>query len=112
MAAGRIVYTQMLNERGGIEADLTVTRLGETAFLLVVPAATLQRDLAWLRRHAGERAVTILDVSAGEAVLPVMGPKARDLLALVSPDDFSNAAIPSAPPARSRSAWGSPGRTG
>jgi len=59
-----------------------------------VPAATLQRDLARLRRHAGERAVTILDVSAGEAVLPIMGPKARDLLALVSPDDFSNAAHP------------------
>ena len=94
VADGRIVYTQMLNERGGIEADLTVNRLGETTFLLVVPAATLQRDLAWLRRHAGERAVTVLDVSAGEAVLPVMGPKARDLLALVSPDDFSNAAHP------------------
>jgi 4-methylaminobutanoate oxidase (formaldehyde-forming) len=94
VAAGRIVYTQMLNERGGIEADLTVTRLGETAFLLVVPAVTLQRDLAWLRRHAGERAVTILDVSAGEAVVQVMGPKARDLLALVSPDDFSNAGHP------------------
>ena len=94
VADGRIVYTQMLNERGGIEADLTVTRLGETTFLVVVPAATLQRDLAWLRRHAGELAVTVLDVSAGEAVLPVMGPKARDLLALVSPDDFSNAAHP------------------
>ena len=94
VTAGRIVYSQMLNDRGGIEADLTVTRLGETAFLLVVPAATLQRDLARLRRHAGERAVTILDVSAGEAVLPVMGPKARALLALVSPDDFSNAGHP------------------
>jgi 4-methylaminobutanoate oxidase (formaldehyde-forming) len=61
---------------------------------MVVPAATLQRDLAWLRRHAGERAVTILDVTAGEAVLPVMGPRARDLLALVSPDDFSNEGHP------------------
>jgi glycine cleavage system aminomethyltransferase T len=52
---GRIVYTQMLNARGGIECDLTVTRLTETAFLLVVPGATLQRDLAWLRRHVGEQ---------------------------------------------------------
>ena len=51
---GRIVYTQMLNARGGIESDLTVTRLSETAFLLVVPGATLQRDLAWLRRHVGD----------------------------------------------------------
>ena len=92
--AGRIVYSQMLNDRGGIEADLTVTRLGETAFLVVVPAATLRRDLAWLRRHAGDRAVTILDVTAGEAVLPVMGPRTRELMALVSPDDFSNAAHP------------------
>jgi glycine cleavage system aminomethyltransferase T len=43
---GRVVYTQMLNARGGIESDLTVTRLSETAFLLVVPGATLQRDIA------------------------------------------------------------------
>lgn len=91
---GRIVYTQMLNDRGGIEADLTVTRLGEAIFLLVTPAATLQRDLAWIRRHIGDQAVTVLDVSAGEAVLPLMGPRARDLLALVSPNDFSNAAHP------------------
>ncbi len=91
---GRIVYTQMLNDRGGIECDLTVTRLSETAFLLVVPAATLQRDLAWLRRHVGERFATITDVTAGEAVFCVMGPKARDLMRAVSPDDLSNAAQP------------------
>ncbi len=76
--AGRIVYTQMLNARGGIESDLTVTRLGETAFLLVVPAATLRRDLAWLRRHLGEAAAVVTDVTAGEAVFCVMGPKARE----------------------------------
>lgn len=91
---GRIVYTQMLNARGGIESDLTVTRLSETAFLLVVPGATLQRDLAWLRKHVGEDFATITDVTAAEAVLCVMGPKARDLMAAVSPDDFSNAAHP------------------
>ena len=49
VAAGRIVYTQMLNERGGIESDLTVTRLSETAFLIVTGAATLHRDIAWLQ---------------------------------------------------------------
>ncbi|MEM9249703.1 MAG: FAD-dependent oxidoreductase [Pseudomonadota bacterium] len=94
VAAGRIVYTQMLNARGGIECDLTVTRLSETAYLLVVPGATVQRDLAWLRRHVGERFVVITDVTSGEAVLPLMGPKARDVLAECSPNDFSNAAHP------------------
>ena len=92
--AGRIVYTQMLNARGGIESDLTVTRLSEAAFLLVVPAATLQRDLNWLSRHLGEAAVVVTDISAAEAVIPVMGPRSRDLLSRVSPDDFSNAAHP------------------
>ncbi|RUS60089.1 FAD-dependent oxidoreductase [Pseudorhodobacter sp. E13] len=92
--AGRIVYTQMLNARGGIESDLTVTRLSETAYFLVVPGATLQRDLAWLRRHLGEAFAVITDVTAGEAVLCVMGPKSRELLQAVSPADFSNAAHP------------------
>ncbi len=92
--AGRMVYTQMLNARGGIECDLTATRLSETAFLLVVPGATLPRDLAWLRRHLGEEFVTITDVSAAEAVIPVMGPLSRELLSKVSPDDFSNGGHP------------------
>ncbi|MDP5351868.1 MAG: FAD-dependent oxidoreductase, partial [Paracoccaceae bacterium] len=91
---GKIVYTQMLNAKGGIEADLTVTRLSETAFLLVVPGATLQRDLAWLRAHLSDEFVVITDVTAGEAVICVMGPKSRELLQLVSPNDFSNASHP------------------
>lgn len=90
---GRLVYTQMLNARGGIESDLTVTRLGESSFLLVVPGATLQRDLAWLRAHADGH-VTILDMTAAEAVIPVMGPKSRALLQRVSPNDFSNEGHP------------------
>ncbi|HEX9858574.1 MAG TPA: FAD-dependent oxidoreductase, partial [Paracoccaceae bacterium] len=94
VAPGRIVYTQMLNARGGIESDLTVTRLSETAFLLVVPGACLQRDLAWLRRHIGEAFAVVTDVTAAEAVLCVMGPTSRDLLSAVSPNDFSNAAHP------------------
>ncbi|ARE40426.1 Sarcosine dehydrogenase [Rhodovulum sp. P5] len=93
-APGRIVYTQMLNTRGGIEADLTVTRLSDTAFLLVVPAATLQRDLAWLRRHLGDDFAVITDVTAAEAVFCIMGPNARTLLGAVSPDDLSNAGFP------------------
>jgi glycine cleavage system T protein len=94
VAVGRIVYTQMLNARGGIESDLTVTRLSETAFLLVVPGATLQRDLAWLRRHLGDAFAVVTDVTAGEAVLCLMGPASREVLGRVSPDDFSNTRHP------------------
>ncbi|HQY42931.1 MAG TPA: FAD-dependent oxidoreductase [Paracoccaceae bacterium] len=94
VAPGRIVYTQMLNTRGGIECDLTVTRLSESAFLLVVPGATLQRDLAWLRRHVGDAFAVVTDVSAAESVLCIMGPKARELMQRVSPNDFSNEAFP------------------
>ena len=92
---GRIVYTQMLNPRGGIECDLTVTRLAETAFLLIVPGATIVRDLAWLRRHLDDDAhVVITDMTSSEAVLALMGPNARNIMAAVSPNDFSNDAHP------------------
>ncbi|MDQ2066964.1 FAD-dependent oxidoreductase [Xinfangfangia sp. CPCC 101601] len=94
VAEGRIVYTMLLNQSGGIEADLTVTRLSETAYLLVVPGATLTRNLAWLRAQLGEEFAVITDVTAGESVLCVMGPKARDLLSSISPNDFSNTAHP------------------
>ena len=87
---GKIVYTQFLNARGGIEADVTVTRLSELAYLVVTPAATRLADETWLRRHVGDFNVVITDVTAGEGVLAVMGPKARDLLQAVSPNDFSN----------------------
>ncbi|MGK6314653.1 GcvT family protein [Neorhizobium sp. DT-125] len=92
--ASRIVYTQMLNGRGGIESDLTVTRLSETAFLLVVPGATLQRDLAWLRKNLREEFTVVTDVTAAESVLCLMGPKSRELLQKISPNDFSNHAHP------------------
>lgn len=94
VSAGRIVYTQMLNGAGGIECDLTVTRLSEMAYFLVVPGATLQRDLVWLRNHLADEWVTITDVTAAEAVLPVMGPKSRALMQKISPNDFSNEAHP------------------
>ena len=84
----------MLSARGGIECDLTVTRLSETAFLLVVLGATLQRDLAWLRRHLVDEFVVITDMTAAESVFAVMGPKSRDLLQKISPNDFSNDAHP------------------
>ncbi len=88
--AGKIVYTQFLNSRGGIEADVTVTRLSETLYLVVTPAATRLADETHMRRNAEGYNVVITDVTAGEGVLAVMGPKARDLLAKVSPNDFSN----------------------
>ncbi|TIV91040.1 MAG: FAD-dependent oxidoreductase, partial [Mesorhizobium sp.] len=92
VAPGKIVYTQMLNAKGGIESDLTVTRLSETAYFLVVPGATLQRDLAWLRRHVADEFVVITDVTAAEAVICLMGPESRNLIQKVSPNDFSNGA--------------------
>ena len=92
--AGKIVYTQFLNPRGGIEADVTVTRLSETAYLVVTPAITRLADQTWMRRHTGDYRVTLTDVTAGEGVLAVMGPRSRELLQKVSPNDFSNAANP------------------
>ena len=87
---GKIVYAQFLNFKGGIEADVTITRLSETSFLIVTPAATRLADQTWLRRHIGEDQVNLLDVTSGEGVLAVMGPNARLLMASVSPADFSN----------------------
>ncbi|RMD47911.1 MAG: FAD-dependent oxidoreductase [Alphaproteobacteria bacterium] len=92
---GRLVYTQFLNSRGGIEADVTVTRLSETAYLVVTPAATRLADQTWLERHRREdERVAIVDVTAAEGVLAIMGPRARELMQRVSPDDFSNEAFP------------------
>ncbi len=91
---GKIVYTQFLNRTGGIEADVTVTRLTETAYLVVTPAATRLSDQTWMQRHAGNFNVVITDVTAGEGVLAIMGPNARALLEKVSPNDFSNATNP------------------
>ncbi|WP_333814723.1 GcvT family protein [Tabrizicola sp.] len=92
---GKIVYTQWLNPRGGIEADVTVIRVAEDAFLVVTVALSQRRDLAWLRRNMPEGArVHVADITSGTAMLAIMGPKARELMARVSPDDVSNAGFP------------------
>ncbi|MGX9356362.1 GcvT family protein [Roseobacteraceae bacterium S113] len=91
---GKIVYTQFLNNRGGIEADVTVTRLSETAYIVVTPAATRVNDQTWMARHVGDFNVVLTDVTASEGVLAVMGPNARTLLQAVSPNDFSNEVNP------------------
>ena len=92
---GKIVYTQWLNERGGIEADLTITREAENRFLVVTAAASQTRDLAWLRRQILEGARTaVFDATSAYAVLGVMGPHSRALLARLTDRDLSNDAFP------------------
>jgi 4-methylaminobutanoate oxidase (formaldehyde-forming) len=95
VAPGKIVYTQWLNERGGIEADLTVTRLGEHAYLIVTGAETETRDFNWLQRHVDPDAHCVLtNVTSGWGVLSVMGPRSRELLQSLTPQDLSNEAFP------------------
>ncbi len=92
---GRIIYTQWLNERGGIEADLTVTRLDEQSFLVVTAAETETRDFAWLRSHIPADAYCVLtNVTSGMGVISIMGPRSRELLQLLTPDDLSHFAFP------------------
>ena len=95
VSPGRVVYTAMLNERGGFESDLTVTRLAGDAYLIVTGSAQGTRDLDWIRRHlrAGARA-TVTDVTGASAVLGLMGPRSRELLARVSDADVGAAAFP------------------
>ena len=92
---GRLVYTQWLNDAGGIETDLTVTRLSETVFLVITAAETEVRDWNWLTRHipADARCVPT-NVTSGMAVISIMGPKSRELLQPLTPDDLSAAAFP------------------
>jgi 4-methylaminobutanoate oxidase (formaldehyde-forming) len=93
--AGKVVYTQWLNERGGIEADLTVTRLAEDVYQVVTGAAVAGRDFNWLERNIPDDAHCIAtDVTSGSAVLSVMGPNSRALLAKLTDADLSNEAFP------------------
>ena len=91
---GRGVYTQWLNKRGGIEADLTVNRIEENEFLVVTSAASQTRDWSWLTRAAKERSLTIEDVTDDFSVIGVMGPQARDTLQPVVSADLSNKNFP------------------
>ncbi|HEY7625850.1 MAG TPA: FAD-dependent oxidoreductase, partial [Ilumatobacteraceae bacterium] len=92
---GKIAYTQWLNERGGIEADLTVTREARDRYFVVTAAATQVRDLTYLRDHiAAEARVTVTDVTSAYSVLSVMGPRSRALLRMLTDADLSNEAFP------------------
>ncbi|NKB59961.1 MAG: FAD-dependent oxidoreductase [Alphaproteobacteria bacterium] len=91
---GRAVYTQWLNERGGIEADLTVTRLAEDQYIVVTAAAAATHDFAWLTRHIDDRFVTVTNITSGMSMLGLMGPKSRDLLTALGNKNMSNEAFP------------------
>ena len=91
---GRIVYTQWLNGKGGIEADLTVTRLSGDSFLIVTAAATEVRDFHWLKQHIPADAHCVLtNITSAMGVISVMGPNARKLLQPLTPADLSNEAF-------------------
>ncbi|MGX9180293.1 GcvT family protein [Mesorhizobium sp. BHbdii] len=91
---GRLTYTQLLNTRGGIEADLTVARLGEERFYVVTGTGFRTHDFSWIGDHVGnELDVTLTDVTEDFGTLSLMGPRARDVLAAVTDADVSNTAF-------------------
>lgn len=92
--AGRIRYTLMLNARGGIELDGTVTRLDTDRFLVVTPAVSQTKTLWALRRAARGRAAAVFDATSGLATIAVMGPNSRDLMTRISTADWSDEAQP------------------
>jgi len=92
---GRCVYTQWLNERGRIEADLTVTRLAEDRYLILTGEGTMTAVQAWLRRHIpGDAHVAVTNITSAYSVLNLQGPKSRQVLGRVTTADVSNAAFP------------------
>ena len=91
---GSIIYTQWLNAAAGIEADLTITRLDETRYMVVTAAAAAARDLARLRREARDRRADISDITDDLVVFAVMGPESRRRLQPLTPADLSDAAFP------------------
>jgi 4-methylaminobutanoate oxidase (formaldehyde-forming) len=92
---GRLVYTQCLNRRGGVECDLTVTRLGPAAFRVTTGTSSAASDLGWLRLHLpDDGSVAIRDVTGELAVVSVWGPAARRALAPLTPADLGSAVFP------------------
>lgn len=92
---GCITYTQLLNSRGGIEADLTVARLTDETFYIVTGTGFRTHDLAWISDHLPQTAnVTLVDVTEQWSTLSLMGPRARAILQAVTGDDMSNKGFP------------------
>jgi 4-methylaminobutanoate oxidase (formaldehyde-forming) len=94
-AVGTVTYTQMLNSRGGIECDFTVTRLGEHRFRIVTGTAFGNHDLGWIRGHMpADGSVEVADVTSAYACFGLWGPRARDILQPLTTSDLSNAGLP------------------
>jgi len=92
---GRLTYTQLLNSRGGIEADLTVARIAEDRFYIVTGTGYRTHDLAWIADHIPDGSdATLTDITEDWGTLSLMGPKARDVLAKVTSADVSHEAFP------------------
>jgi sarcosine dehydrogenase len=92
---GSVVYTQMLDDRGGIRCDLTVTRTAEQAYLVVTGTGSATHDLDWIRRSLpADARAEVVDVTSAGAVLALMGPRAREVLAACTDADLADAVFP------------------
>jgi 4-methylaminobutanoate oxidase (formaldehyde-forming) len=91
---GKVVYTLMMNHHGGIEGELTVTRLADDQFLLVSASATRIRDIQWIVRNTRQFNISVVDKTDENSVLGVMGPNSRQMLTELSSGDFSTGAFP------------------
>ena len=92
--AGRITYTQWLNSRGTIEADLTVTKLEDDRFMVVASDTAHGHVQAWMRRHTTTDSVAVTDATSALAQINVQGPRSRDVLQAITSVDMSDAAFP------------------
>lgn len=91
---GKVVYTSMLNPDGGIESDLTVTRLKDDAYLLITGSQQSVRDADWLRRNIDREHVTVTDMTSAYATLTLCGPQSRQLLSRLTPAALDNRGFP------------------
>ncbi|GAA6164047.1 FAD-dependent oxidoreductase [Pelagimonas sp. KU-00592-HH] len=94
VASGALVYTHMFNEQGGIEADVTVARLSETRFMVMASAGAEPQTQSWLTSRLEGTGVSVVNVTAGEATLAMMGPRSREFLTALTGAGLSNEAFP------------------
>jgi glycine cleavage system aminomethyltransferase T/glycine/D-amino acid oxidase-like deaminating enzyme len=95
VGVGKMVYTQWLNRKGGIEADVTVTRLAIDDYLIVSGTMCLNRDMHWLKKNLPEGAnCSLFDSTSSEGCIAIMGPNSRDLLQSLTDTDMSNESFP------------------
>lgn len=92
---GTSVYTQFLNARGGIEADVTVTRTAHDCFMVITGHPSQMRDQGWVKDHADpDWRFEVFDATSAYGLITIHGPKSREILAAISGDDLSNEAFP------------------